>query len=212
MNEKWMIGEVAELFGVSTDTLRYYEKIGILSSHKNQANGYRYYCYDEIVALMDILFFRNMELSVNDIKQIITQMDIGDIKNLLQQNQRIVEERMQELGKLSKMISRVASHYERCEQQLGEFAIVPAPAFKYKLLDKQADNLVDLIRKYKQADWGWMDSIRYTLFVSQEELLKSPSFSEARVGISLDADNLCNFNPAEQEELSCLNGRSIYAR
>ncbi len=57
MNEKWTIGEVAKLFDVSTDTLRYYEKIGILSPHKNGDNGYRYYSYDEIVVLMDIIVF-----------------------------------------------------------------------------------------------------------------------------------------------------------
>jgi DNA-binding transcriptional MerR regulator len=205
MNEKWTIGEVAKLFDVSTDTLRFYEKVGILSSHKNGANGYRYYSYDEIVVLMDILFFRNMELSVKDIKQIITKMDVGDIKNILYQNQRIVEDRIHELIKLRKMIGQVASHYEVCEQRLGEFAIVPAPDFKYKVLDKQADDLVDMIRKYKKEDWGWMDSIRYTLFVPQEELLKSLSFSSARVGISLDEENLYRLDSSEQQELSSLN-------
>lgn len=206
MNEKWIIGEVAKLFGVSTDTLRYYEKAGILSAHKDEANGYRYYSYDEIVVLMDTLFFRNMELSIKDIKQIVTQMDVGDIKRILYQNQRVVEDRIQELIKLKKMINQVASHYEACEHHLGEFVLVPAPSFKYKLLEKQADDLVDMIRKYKKEDWGWLDSIRYTLLVSQEELLKNPSFRSARVGISLDEENLYRLDSLEQQELSSLNG------
>jgi len=117
MNEKWAIGEVAKLFDVSTDTLRYDEKTGILSAHKNGGNGYRYYSYDEILVLMDILFFRNMELSVKDIKQIITKMDVGDIKNILYQNQRIVENRIQELIKLKKMITQAASQYKLCEER-----------------------------------------------------------------------------------------------
>lgn len=204
MNEKWAIGEVAKLFDVSTDTLRYYEKIGILSSNKNGDNGYRYYSYDEIVVLMDILFFRNMELSVKDIKLIITKMDIGDIKNILYQNQRIVENRIQELIKLKKMISQAASQYKLCEERLGEFLIVSAPEFKYKLIGKQSDDLVTVIRKYKKEDWI-DDRIRYTLLVSQEELLKSPNFSSAQVGISIDEENLCMMDFSERGELLSLH-------
>lgn len=203
MNEKWTIGEVAKLFDVSTDTLRYYEKIGILSSNKNRENGYRYYSYDEIVVLMDILFFRNMELSVKDIKQIITKMDIGDIKNILYQNQRIVEERIQELIKLKKMINQAASQYKLCEEGLGGFLIVSAPDFRYKLIGKHADDLVTMIRKYKKEDWI-DDRIRYTLLVPQEELLKNPNFCSAQVGISIDRENLCMLDFSEQQELSSL--------
>lgn len=204
MNEKWAIGEVAKLFDVSTDTLRYYEKIGILSSHKNGNNGYRYYSYDEILVLMDIVFFRYMELSVKDIKQIITKMDVGDIKNTLYQNQRIVEERIQELIQLKKMITQVASQYKLCEERLGKFLIAAAPDFKYKLIGKQADDLVTVIRKFKKENWI-DDRIRYTLLVPQEELLKNQNFSSAQVGISIDGENLCMLDFSEQQELSSLH-------
>ncbi|MCC5468178.1 MerR family DNA-binding transcriptional regulator [Pelosinus baikalensis] len=43
MKYKWTIGEMAKLFDVSTDTLRYYEKSGLLSSERHSDNGYRYY-------------------------------------------------------------------------------------------------------------------------------------------------------------------------
>ena len=39
---KYLIGDVANLMGLSRDTLRYYEKRGILSSQRGD-NGYRYY-------------------------------------------------------------------------------------------------------------------------------------------------------------------------
>ena len=39
--QRYLIGDVANLMGISRDTLRYYEKRGILSSEKGD-NGYRY--------------------------------------------------------------------------------------------------------------------------------------------------------------------------
>ncbi len=40
---KLSIGEVARLFNISKDTLRYYDKIGILKPEVNKENGYRFY-------------------------------------------------------------------------------------------------------------------------------------------------------------------------
>ena len=42
-NMKLSIGEVARLFNISKDTLRYYDKIGILKPEVNKENGYRFY-------------------------------------------------------------------------------------------------------------------------------------------------------------------------
>ena len=50
----YRIGDVANLMGLSRDTLRYYEKRGILSS-KKEKNGYRYYTEEDIYRLFSIL-------------------------------------------------------------------------------------------------------------------------------------------------------------
>ena len=51
---KYLIGDVANLIGMSRDTLRHYEKLGILSSEKGD-NGYRYYTAKQIDYLDTIL-------------------------------------------------------------------------------------------------------------------------------------------------------------
>jgi DNA-binding transcriptional MerR regulator len=203
MNETWSIGEVAKLFSVSTDTLRYYEKMGLLASHKNPENGYRYYSYDEIVVLMDILFFRNMELSIQDIKQMITKMDVGDIKNILYQNQKLVEYRIQELKKLQTMITQVASQYKSCEERLGQFLVVTAPSFKYKLMSHQEDDLVSMIREYKKEDWI-DDRIRYMLVVDETDLVENANFCLAHVGFSIEKENFSMLPSWEAKNFSSL--------
>ena len=42
------IGEVSRLFNVSADSIRYYEKIGILEPTRNQENNYRVYTLSDI--------------------------------------------------------------------------------------------------------------------------------------------------------------------
>lgn len=201
---RWTIGEVAQLFAISTDTLRYYEKSGLLTAHKDRFNGYRYYSYNDIVLLMDILFLRNMELPVADIRQVITQMDIGDIKNILHENERAIEERIAVLKKLKNMIVQVAAQYQLCEERLGIFSLVAAPDFQYKLLGRQPDDLISMINKYKQEGWGWMNSIRYTLLIPGEELQLSPNFRSVQAGISLDQEHLGLLDDKERQGLTSL--------
>lgn len=68
----YRIGDVANLMGLSRDTLRYYEKRGILSS-KKEKNGYRYYTEEDIYRLFSILYQRKMDIGLDDLEQIWSQ-------------------------------------------------------------------------------------------------------------------------------------------
>lgn len=210
MDEKWTIGEVAKVFNVSTDTLRYYEKVGLLTAKKNRDNGYRLYSYDDIVVLMDILFFRNMELPLKEIQRVITDLDIDDIRQLLLQNQRIVEKRIQELTRLKQRIGRASCQYALCLERNGKYQLVAAPRFQYKLISGRPEDLVAMIGKYEQEDW-MDDRIQYMLCVSKEELLGRPGFGTARLGIGVGAENLHVLNETERRGLSSFDsGEYLY--
>ena len=53
----YQIGEIAGLLGMSRDTLRYYEKRGLLSAQKDH-NGYRYYTKQDIYRL--VIFYQEL--------------------------------------------------------------------------------------------------------------------------------------------------------
>ena len=61
---KYRIGDVAELIGMSRDSLRYYEKRGLLPS-KKEDNGYRYYTEEDLGRLISILYQRKMGLGLD---------------------------------------------------------------------------------------------------------------------------------------------------
>ena len=62
-------GEFARMCQTTRDTLRYYEKQGILVPHKNPENGYHYYSYAQISSYYFISTFRSVDSSVADIKE-----------------------------------------------------------------------------------------------------------------------------------------------
>ena len=76
MKSYYTIGETAKLLGVTPQTLRHYEKIGILNPRKiDEHTGYRYYSFDQFHIIDRIKYLQGLGLHLNDIGQIIKKGD-----------------------------------------------------------------------------------------------------------------------------------------
>lgn len=109
---KYRIGDVANLMGISRDTLRYYEKRGILTSQKGE-NGYRYYSDRDIAKMIGILYQRKMDIGLNDMEQLWTgNCTLGKLSEIT--NTRLEEER-QAIRKHEQRIARLQITQKDCE-------------------------------------------------------------------------------------------------
>lgn len=79
------VNEVSKLTGVSTRTLHYYDKIGILHPTKYTESGYRLYDDTALERLQQILLFRELEFPLKDIKAIVDNPNFDRSKALEQQ-------------------------------------------------------------------------------------------------------------------------------
>ncbi|MGG5460951.1 MerR family transcriptional regulator [Clostridium sp. B9] len=102
---KLSIGAVGNLFNISKDTLRYYDKIGILTPEVNKENGYRFYDMRHLEQLGLILGIKYLGISLNDIKEIIESGEIEDYYNLIQRQKEIIEQKVLELKKLEQSLN-----------------------------------------------------------------------------------------------------------
>ena len=67
---EYTVSKLAKLSGVSVRTLRYYDQIGLLEPKRINSNGYRI-CEAEVNLLQQILFYRELEMSLREIKDIV---------------------------------------------------------------------------------------------------------------------------------------------
>ena len=65
------VNEVSKLTGVSIRTLQYYDRIGLLHPAKYTEAGYRLYDDTALERLQQILFFRELEFPLKDIREIV---------------------------------------------------------------------------------------------------------------------------------------------
>lgn len=84
------VGDVARLAGVSVRTLHHYDRIGLLTPSGRSTANYRLYSPDDLDRLRQILFYRELGFSLDDIAEALTDIDTDD---RLRRQHRLLRER-----------------------------------------------------------------------------------------------------------------------
>lgn len=96
---EYTINKLAKMAGVSTRTLRYYDELGLLSPTRSSSNGYRIYGQKEIDRLQQILFYRELGVQLEEIKNILSSKSF-DKKAALENHLSALLDRRQQLDLL----------------------------------------------------------------------------------------------------------------
>lgn len=106
----YAINEVAEKFNISKNTLRYYEKEGLLNSIERDMNGIRHYTKEQLETIHKIVHLRKMGASIREIKQFSAELD----------NQFLSADQLHDLiAFLKKLDQKLAQDIVEIEQQQG---------------------------------------------------------------------------------------------
>ncbi|MEV5116762.1 MerR family transcriptional regulator [Peribacillus frigoritolerans] len=98
MQNKLSIGEMAKLRGVTVDTLRHYDKIGLLKPfHIDPETGYRYYSISQYEVLGTIKELRSIGFSLEEIKQFLTDRNVKKSVQSLQKSMANIQEEIKKL-------------------------------------------------------------------------------------------------------------------
>lgn len=113
------IQDVSQLFDIPKPTIRYYEDMGLLHSVRDPSSNYRRYSLLSIVELLNILLYRNLDLSINEIRDIM-EMPVEATRSALA---RASAEAEKEIEKLQNTIREIKQRMVRIEQynQLRQF-------------------------------------------------------------------------------------------
>lgn len=100
------VKEVSKITGVSIRTLRYYDEIDLLKPTCLTEAGYRLYDSKALERLQEIMFFRELEISLNDIKKIIENPNY-DREQVLLTQKSLLEKKRNRLNGIIELISDV---------------------------------------------------------------------------------------------------------
>ncbi|MBQ4088854.1 MAG: MerR family transcriptional regulator [Clostridia bacterium] len=112
------VHQVAEKFGISAHTLRYYDNAGLFPDMQRDKNGARIFTDEQLEWLNIVMCLRSTGLSIADIRHYLALCAQGDstieerYQIILAQKKRAEEERA-EIDKKLEVLSRKAAYYEK---------------------------------------------------------------------------------------------------
>ncbi|MEF2965961.1 MerR family transcriptional regulator [Paenibacillus sp. M1] len=129
---EYTVQKLGRLAGVSGRTLRYYDEIGILKPARMSSSGYRIYGQAEVDLLQQILFYRELGLSLEQIKSIITDPSFDGAKALMKHRKHLLDRRRQ----LDVLIANVEKTIAMKEGRMKMTDREKFEGFKQRLIDE----------------------------------------------------------------------------
>lgn len=122
----YSIGELGALTGVTADTLRYYERIGLLGAIGRDAVGRRRYSEADLGRLRFIRRAQSMNFSLREIADLLTLRDSpgdvrAEVRRLTEQKLEDISGRIQELSQLRDELAHLVV---RCRASAGHCPII----------------------------------------------------------------------------------------
>lgn len=116
------IGQVAAQAGVSNDTIRLYERYGLIAPPKRGNNGYRQYSQESISQLLFIKRTKHMGFTLKEIQALLklhhtSQKSCGKVKDRAQEKLQQVITKIDELKQLERALNELIRN---CEHHLPQ--------------------------------------------------------------------------------------------
>ena len=119
--QRYTVKQLADLASVSRRTLHHYDDIGLLKPAEHGENRYRYYDNNALLRLQQILFYRELGLSLAEIQEILDQPDF-DVRQALEVHKSELQKRINRLNHLITTVDKTILHVKG-EKKMSEHEI-----------------------------------------------------------------------------------------
>lgn len=189
MKEKkteYHVGELAKYFGVSNDTIRLYDNMGIISAKKNYENNYRVYSREDLICLDYVFRLRRMNFSLEEIRILLNESSIEHAEAVMQMQEKVLEDKIQELQNLKMMVKDYQKSFSKVIQSEGQISVKESPVLIYKEVER---SMIDTMEAF--AELAQNRVTRFT-FVCDKDVFLSECFEE-QIGNSPGRKNLFRY-------------------
>ena len=155
MNKKYKVNEVAKIFGISRQTLVYYDKIDLFKpKYINDENNYRYYTQDQFFPLRFIIILKEVGLSLDEIKKYTKTTTPEESILYLENRERDIEAKITLLEEskiaIKRKIEKLKSISEK-EEELVEI-VETIPKRVYKMVLDEEYNFINFDKVFYEVE------------------------------------------------------------
>lgn len=152
MKKYFSVGEAAQAAHMTSETLRYYDRIGLVKpSRKDEWTKYRYYTEQDIVRLNTVQALQQMDLPLQEIKRVLEYDDLQKVIDFLTQAERKADVKIAALEYSKSKIQLAKADFEKKligQKHAEEFIIKAYPARVIMLSDVMETPTLDTLWNY----------------------------------------------------------------
>ena len=138
---RYTIGEVSEILNISRDMVRYYEKQGVIQSHRNTSNNYRYYDTSIIFWLLESIQFKNLGINIKNISGVRMDDYVGQLVKHIELYENNLRDEISYRTILIERVNQLKDRISIGRYNIGNYWVTRVPAYyKSSLVEGQGDD------------------------------------------------------------------------
>ena len=162
------VKDISEVTGISVRTLHYYDEIGLLKPTSKSDAGYRLYDDKALETLQQILFFREFDIPLKEIKAIIENPAL-EKNQILQVQRRMLVSKKERMERLIASIDDILKGDNKMD-----FAVFSKPEIE-EMFEAMLEHMPDEMRQMAIKEFGGVEEWRkhYIEVLSSEKMQKN---------------------------------------
>lgn len=128
MFKKYSVNDISKYFSIPKQTIRFYEDKGLIHSHRDSQNGYRYYTYEDINQIFDLAIFHPLGSNLQELNTLLNKGDPDDYQSMLLQKKHELQEKINHLQSLNMQIDSIVGKIQQAQKGINKtFKIETCP-------------------------------------------------------------------------------------
>ncbi|WMJ80718.1 MerR family transcriptional regulator [Clostridium sp. MB40-C1] len=205
MKDYYKIGEISKIYGISRDSLMYYEKLGVLTPVRD-SNGYRLYTMNDIWKLNLIKELRTFNFPIKKIKEYINNRTVKTTQNMLKEEVSLIDNKLKELTLLKENVMRRLENINSAENltELNTVKVIYIKERKALKLnaqissDEEIDYMIKKLQKKHEDTFYLLGNTKVGAIYNLNSL-KNKIYNEYQSVFCLVEDSKTNYDLLLQE-------------
>lgn len=187
MYQKYSIGKMASLLGISAEAIRYYESRDIIRPIRDPDTGYRYYSTWDFHMLLRARYYQKCGFSLDEISELFRSGDLESIGLRLHEQEAVVEREIVYQMNLLKRLRQSRDMLRDARESLGRFTLAQRPGI-YRMNTQENYTLsLDSAQQDLIARWVEKEPFVYSCAVFYEKDIRAQN-SRFDFGMGLDEE------------------------
>ncbi len=113
-DSEFTVGQLAKLAGINVETVRYYERTGIMPQPRRKPSGYRYYTEEDLARLKFILHAKELGFTLREIRELLElrvdpETTCEDVRQQAEAKLTDIEQKIADLQRIHNALQKLAA-------------------------------------------------------------------------------------------------------